>query len=790
MSRFKIIKPDYVYIKLKPNNSIKNNNTHLLARTISNMYKSILQQINREDEKVFRIFKRTYGIPTKGTWKRTGKVSYYVYMEKEKIEFYFIIPAHYYKVMKERISGVWQGITVEKVDDIPQFSEDATKYQMVYEKEDGLSLTTNRTDNDLLTASLNVVDLMEEGDKAGIFYNFIPMSQNGFKYSYESTIQKVKDGQPTDRNKLGLMYVIKMGVSLLDSLIKEVSEAVAGKSIKKDASVMEGIIERLNGDKQVTESTKKKIKGQILQTQILVFAESKNKAVVTQRSYANAISQGFDVISGDNRMIKETYVGKFKWQDTQIAGAKINKLWDEEVQSMISLPGRELLDKYPFMEKVETQETQLPKDLQTGVMCIGETTFRGHRQKAYLTEDDDHKKLATLLVGPSRAGKSNLITHLCIDAIENDECVIIIDYIKKCELSSDVAKCFPKEKVLEISVNDIENMQGLGYNEVGHSDNPFYQYDNAKRQTSNTLALVNAINDGKSQNSCLSSKMERYLESACLAVYITGGSIKDVFGVLLNHKTRHDFIKKVPKAHLVYMQDYIDGLKELDERDSKGVVVGTKTQASIIDRLNVLKRNTYMELMLKKGTENNINLVEEMQKNQVIIISMPEAMFPTKGDKDVLVTYWVTKIWLALQVRADKYNEKDYKKVNLVIDELVQVEGAQRFLASLLLFIAKFGMKPILSCHEIGQLKHMKEDLKGANASYMFIAGCVKDNYTEMKDELLPFTAEDMLNLKRYHSMNYVKTKDGYARFITELPDKVEYRIKKTNKKNAPLVIE
>jgi hypothetical protein len=390
-----------------------------------------------------------------------------------------------------------------------------------------------------------------------------------------------------------------------------------------------------------------------------------------------------------------------------------------------------------------------------------------------------------LLIGPTRAGKSNLISHLSVDAIENKECVIIFDFIKKCELSRDIKACFPAEKVLEITFDDPDKLQGIGYNEVGHSDNAFKQYENAKRQTANTSALVNAVNDQSGDNSKLSPKMERYLESACLVVYITGGSMRDVIGVLLNHTTRYKFISLVPKNQMDNLREYVEGLKELDDRNKDGEVIGTKMQAGIIDRLNALKRNTYMEMMLKKGTENNFNLVEEMQKNQLIVIKMPQAMFTTDGEKDVFTTYWMSKIWLALQVRADKYDEKDLVQVNLVIDEIYQVEHTERFLKSKLSQVAKFGMKPIISCHYINQLKYMRDELRSANASYMLIQGCDEANFKELKNELYPFDAESLQNLKRYHSMNRIKSESGYANFITKLPPKISERINPKKKKDA-----
>jgi len=691
-------------------------------------------------------------------------------MEKEKIEFYFIFPDYIKKVFEEKLSAVWNQVTIEYIyeNDLPHFSQKATKYQMSYVKEDGLSLHTNRTSNELLNATLNVVEVLEKGDKVGVFYNFVPSSQNSFKHSYARTIEKVKKSAPVERNKAGFAYLFKILISILDSLAKDITEVLAGKDEKKsEENVLDALLEKLNGGKQISESTERKGRGQILESQVLVLSESKTK--VREISYATSVADAFEVIAADNKFTKKSYKKDFKYTDTRLPGASTNKVYDEEVQNFINLPGRELIERYSFMDKVDTQETQIPNDLQSGSMNIGEATYRGYTQKAYLSDDEQYKKLMLLLIGPTRAGKSKLMANLSKDAINNGECTIVFDFIKKCELSDEIASCFPKDKVLEISCDDFDKLQGIGYNEVGISNDPFKQYENAKRQTSNTLTLINSVND-TGENSRLTPKMERYLESACLVVYISNGSLKDVFAVLLNHHTRHDYINRVPEKQKEFLSEYIDSLYELDDKNKDGEVIGTRVQAGIIDRLNALKRNTYMELMLKKNTKHNINLVEEMQKNQLIVIKMPQNMFTTDSEKDIFTTYWMTKIWLALQVRADKYDEKDLIKVNLLIDEIYQVDHTEQFLKSKLSQIAKFGMKPIISCHYINQLKYMRDELRSANASYMLIAGCDKKNFDELKEELYPFTAEDLKNLKRFYSLNYIKTKDGYAQFITKLP--------------------
>ena len=150
---------------------------------------------------------------------------------------------------------------------------------------------------------------------------------------------------------------------------------------------------------------------------------------------------------------------------------------------------------------------------------------------------------------------------------------------------------------------------------------------------------------------------------------------------------------------------------------------------------------------------------------------MPETMFSTDGERDVYATYWMAKLWLALQIRGQNVPDRaKLVKVNLVIDELYQVENTEKFLTEKLSRLAKFALKPIISCHYLNQIRYIREELRSANTSYMLISGCDKKNYAELKDELAPFELEDMLALPRFHSLNLIKSKDGYTRFITRLP--------------------
>lgn len=778
----KIIKPEYVFLKLKPNNSIRNNGTHKVSRAISGLYRNVFENIKREEEKLIKVFGKEFNFPTKISIQNSAKISYFVYIEKSKIEFYFIVPNTQLLFIKEKISDVWSNVTIEQVETLPRFNDVASKYQVCFKKEDGLSLAIDRRNNDLLNSNLNVVEMLEEGDKLGLFYNFIPSAQRSWRFQHKETIDKVKKGKPVERDKIGWSYLLKWGISSFDSLFNSIFDVVAGdkkKSILQEDGALLGLLAALNGGNKTSVASIKKGQSIVLPTQIAVISESRNK--VREKNLARSLAQSFDTISEDNELIYKPMKRAFRYTDYSI-GTERNIMGDEEVQNFISIAGRDILEKYNFIEHVETNETQVPEDLQKGVLCIGENTYRGFKQKAYISNDSEYRNLLLLLIAPTRAGKTNLMSNLSIDAIESGECVIIFDFIENCELSDSVAALFPKSKRLDIRCDNVLNIQGMGYNEAILSNDPFEQYDSAKKQTSNLLALVNSIHSSEGH---LTPRMERYLESASLIVFVSGGSIKDVFAVLQSFKQRLEFLKKVPSKLYEYLDEYMDNLDELNEYDkTTGQICGTKSASItfIIDRLNTLKRNAYMERMLKKDTKNNFNLVDEMQKNQLITIQMPQNMFSTEFEKDTCVLYWLTKLWFAAQIRASNIKDKTKRvKVNVLIDELYQCPNSEMFLTTKLSQMAKFILKPIISCHYINQLKHMRNELRSANASYMLISGCDKKNFDELKTELAPYTDEDLKNLKRYHSLNLIKsTAQGYGKFITELPEKVENRIRRS----------
>lgn len=760
---FQLINPVYTYIQIIPHRSIRNYNSSNIAKAISYTYKTINKRIHREQKKIF--------IET------NFKISYIIDIEKDNANFYFLIPVIYKMIIIEKITEIWSKATIKEVKEIPKISEEAMTYSLSYKKVDGLSLNVDKKSNEPLNSILNVMDIMKDQDKLRIAYNFMPMSQLGWKERYEDMLDRVKNNKLLDKKVTSFEYIMKsiLGIVLntLDCILEVLNDFTGGNNENEGENLYNSVMAILGQQNTLSLNTKKKKEATIINTQIAIISDSADKT--RKENNALSVAQSYNVLTEDNELIYKKVKNKIKIENYDFK-IDSNLCSSDECQNFIQIPADTLLKDFKI-NHIENTESEIPEELRSGSMCVGTNIYKGNEQKVYLSSDKDFRNLTLCVIAPTRSGKTNLLKNLARDSIYHGECSILFDFCGECEFSEDVAKTIQKTKILKIDCSDINKLQGLGFNEIfTKSKNKFEVYKSAKMQTAQLVSFVNSINI----NSELEPRMNRYLKAAGIIVFINNGSFKNVFDILQDHVLRKEFINKIPEDQFDNLDEYILALNELDEwsketKNNPKEIVGTKISfvQGILNRLDSIKSNAYMELMLKKGCSQNINLVEEIQKNQLICLKIPESMFSTEEERDIYCSYWINKIWGALQQRHSMLKEEKRVKVNLFFDELYQVPTTQNFLKIKINQIAKKICKPIISCHSLEQIKYIRPELKSANTSYMLISGCNKDNYNELKEELDPYELEDLLNLKRYTSLNLIKCNNGYAKFISTLPGKI-----------------
>lgn len=757
---YEIRKPTYIYLKIVPDSSIRNYNSSAIAKSMALLYRNVFQLIKKENKKI--IIETNF------------KLSYFIDITKTDISFYFIVPLMYKDRIKEKVRNTWKRCTIEEVAAVKEFSPSAVKYQLYTAKEDALSLEIDKKNNEPLNSICNIVEDLNEGDRVGVFYNFIPMGQEQWKYTYAKTIAKLQDGKSVYKDVTAKGIAINI-VSTLCDVLKETFGLIFGaepKNLNENLGFLESAMGIVKNYDLSPETTKKKdtllIKGQIL---VLSEAQDKQKA----EGKAIALAQSFRGIEGDNTLkykpLKEDKKASFNQEGYKIANAEESIFSVEECGNFIQLAGRELQERFGIINRIETMETEVPKELQSGNISIGVNVHKGKETKAYLSTDKEFKYLTLCLVAPTRSGKSTLIENIANDCVKTNECVINFDFCGKCKLSDDLCKVIDDSKIMNIDCVNHEKLEGLGFNEISyHGEDMFLKYRSAKEQSTLLAEFIDSINISNP----LEPRMLRYLKAAAIITFYQKKSTGDALDILEDHVKRSEYIENVKEVP--ELQKQIKTLRELDDCNKQGEITGTKLSfiQGILNRADIVRSNTYMELMLDKGIDNNINLIDEMQKNQLINLRIKESMFKTDIERDIYCLYWLVKIWGALQERMEQMEDNKMRKVNLLIDELYQVPLTQTFLKTKLNQIAKKRCKPIISCHSLEQISYIRPELKSANTSYILIAGCTKDNYKELKEELYPYQLEDLINLKRYTSLNLIKTENNYSTFITKLPPPIK----------------
>lgn len=743
----KIIKNEYVTVQIIPAKSNRNNNTDAIAQIINKMYLKANQLIIRENKKLI--------ISTQ------TKVSYYIHITKDKVEFYFIIPKIHITKFKTKFIEVWKNVEVKEVDRIPIDINKGTKYQLNYKYNDSLSLDVDKRSNDLLNANLSTLEILEAGESIGIFYNFIPTSEreiNYFQVNHSDIINKYKNGNNLKKSKnIGdiLILSIRFLIGFIDDFISSMQNSLNNKKV-------------IGIKREPTLATIKKASKDIIKTQIIISSQSTSRS--REQTLLNSMSNSYRSISNDNELIPKEIKKDIDIYKTYIDNVGVNYATTEEAQNFISIAGRELIEQYNVIDHNKILELKIPKCLEHGEIRIGTVKCKDTVQEAYYSTDKQISRLGRVLMGSMGAGKDYYMVNMAKDIIKAGRGLIVIDYIDKCQLSDNIKAITPKEKLLEIDCSNINQLQTFSYNELKISDDmDIYTKISVSMQKAQQLQiLLDSIND---DNSKLTPRMLRYLYAAATVVFFnnSNASFKNVIDVLLDPVKRENIINSLSVEAKEILIDEIDDLKELTKKDKKGNMENVDNKIDgIIDRISWLKTNFYTKLAFTKDSKDNIDFIEAINQNKVILIKIPEKTFNSKMIRNVLATFYLSKIWLSKQLGATE------NKTELFINEIHQSYNCQLLMEDILVECRKFNLVPTLALHYLGQCTNkLKNSILASGSSFLLISGCDVKAFTELKVhfEKYGYSEADLVELDRYNALCLIKNEENnYSAFVSKLP--------------------
>lgn len=759
---FEIKRAEYTTIQLIPTKSNRNNTTSNIALLINKMFLNLTDIIRIENKKL--------------VITSNMKASYYIHITKEETKFYFIVPTIHLNIFKTKFAATWKNVELKEVNGLPIDINKYSKYQLRYKYNDALSLDVDKKSNDLLNANMSILEVLEANESVGVLYNFIPTGEraiNYFRVLYKDIITRYKNGENIKKNKniwdlfiMACKFILGIAEDLLNSLNKNTQSRTIG--IKK----------------RISPCTERKFDKDICQTQIIVVGKSDSKE--KEKNLCKNMCNTFKSISDDNELNYKKIRKDININQVQINNVAINNTSIDECNNFIALPGAELINQYKSIKHNTTKENPVPEELREGICKLGPIKYKDKNDEVYLNNDEELKSLPHVLLGGSRSGKSTLSINICKNIIDSGEGLIIPDFIKNCELTDIIKAITPNHRLIDIDLSIYSCIQALAYNELMISKymKPYEVNKITRRKTSMMLELVNIMNNDEKQ---LPPKMRKYLGAAArVAFCFNNSSMRDVMRILQLHEVRYEFINKLSNDLKVLLEDSIISLNELDEwskvtkENPVSEVIGTKENKieGIIDRIDFFRENDVIDAMFSKDPSQNIDIVKAMDEGKIIIIRMRDKDFDDKTSKDVLTTFFMQKIWLATKIRGGRENKGKYpSRVTLLIDEVFQVPTAQKILTDTFLQSAKFGLKYMLTLHNLeGLSKEALASLKGANTSYTLISGVDKKAFEELEKEfeVHGYSLDDLLNLKRFDALHLIKGNDGYKAFITHLPPELK----------------
>ncbi|MBS5937734.1 hypothetical protein [Clostridium sp.] len=743
-----IRKPTYIFIKITSHKSIRNFNSTQIAKMIALTYKTLNKKMYKEQKKF--IIECNF------------KISYVIDIVENNANFYFIIPKIIRSELLEKINEIWSKSTIEEVENPFENITQDFIYEVRTTKDDALSLAYDKKSNDPLNYILSVMDVMKSDDRVTMISNFMPRSQFGWIEEYNETMEKVKQNKSLEKATMTPAYIMKMTLLGVISVLDKITEVLCdftGSENNDKQSLYSAIIGVLEQQRELSSNTKNKKQALIIPTQIAVCSN--------KEELCNSVSQSLKVLDEDNEIIYRAVKKKINILDYDFNISK-NIFSVDEISSYIKIPGKALLMQHGI-NHIKVEENNIPKKLQSGTKRLGEATYKGNKIPTFLDTEWNSANTSLTCVGGQGAGKTTFLCNYARDCIKANESVIVLDFIKNCELSEDIAKVTPKDRLIKINLAEESDIQAFSYNEIKIDEHMsvYKKLDIASMQSEQLMSLIDAISIGDP----LSSSMRRLFNSACIIVGVQGNnSLKNVIDCLENYKKRKEYIDSLNEELKAELEDEINTLQEIDEYDKQGNVVGTKSAkiSFILDRVDLLRSNFKLKCMYKGNVKNNIDIKKCIDGNKVILIQMRDSDFPTKLQKNILVTFWITKVWLACQLRGREQEKPN--RCNFIIDEVFQAPTSLSILEYILVQARKFALKPVLSVHYIRQISNIFEALVTSNGSFMLMKGCTEDDFNYLKNRIDNLEYEDLKDMKPYNSLNLINYSDGYSSFITKLP--------------------
>lgn len=652
-------------------------------------------------------------------------VSFETVLEKGKTAFYISVPADTEPLARKAIETAWPKVSVEKAGD-PLGEKPILTSVLELNYHYMFAIRVDRRQIGALSSILETLNMMEKGEKIYIQSLAIPAEPDWYQGAAQA-YEQFKQGDMPQKLQLNKQALGKTGLKLAAGTvlgtISIMTELITGEEPEK-IRLNEGERAMILRDGQLRRETLQKVRGDAYDVSIRVGVCAPHTRA---KALMRMVTMAFRELDGDNFLkVREANVWRKMRERKMPFRLQKDYMSIPEVSRLFVLPTGKLQEKYR-LESIRTLETDIPNRLLQDGIKFGTYTYKSQTKPVYMpTDNHDELCLPRVVIGGMGSGKTRGFgANWMVEAVRNGFGALAVDPAKG-EIGDEVATALPAEKVIRIRLG--EKPVALDWCEVKHSTR-------ARNRLANTIiSFFNTATDEAG------AQTARYIRAAVMAMQT--GKLSEIMRILEDTEYRGKMLERMPDSiHKTTLQTFG---QESEAR-------ARQIMAPIYNRLDTILGDVYLAECME--SDQSIDMVDLMSQRKAVVIDVPKSELGPEA-VDLIVNLLSTKIDLAMTLRA----EENQFPFFVLFDEPHQFIRSARTWKSAAVESRKWRIGYVWLFHSWEQIpRDLAGIIKDAGPHYHLYMSS-KRTFQDLREEIMPFTVEDALKLKRFHAINILRT--------------------------------
>ena len=636
-----------------------------------------------------------------------------------------------------------------------------------------MSLSTDRRTLAPIPEICKTAKALSAGDRALVQIILVPASPDWYQ-GVEEAMQRFKRGEMPGRWAADSQRILQ-GVFLFGARVgAEIMATCAELITDKETPPVEiedpdrAAMVRHGG---LSNATLGKGRQEAFDVTIRLAVES--EAPGRRRTILRSLISAFRGLNGDNELVAKDERNTSKIlqaiAERRPPLSKINPdlLGVDEVARLLQLPPWSLQEEYPI-DNIANRELPAPARMTRPGIMLGSVTQRGDAQPVYWpTDNTDELCLPRVVIGGVGTGKSlGFGAGFAVDAIRAGHSVFAVDVTDgdMADMVRDTLPAdFPGDHIIDLDFGDISMPIGINWSEVAQAG--LQQRHMATRLSSQLVTFLRKFATD------MGPRTQRYIKAAGQVAFSDPNStLLEVLLMLLSDSYREQVIPTIKDPRLRIMWE-----------DFRAMSAGLKSQvtAPVLNRLDTLMGNEYVANCILQRPKNNPQHRIDFRRwadgdergPYCVILRVNKSMLFEEAT-DVLVTYLLSKLWLAILTRIDQPISAR-KPAFLIMDEPHQYLGGARggvasTWASMITESRKWRLGLVFLFHDWQQMGPLGRLLKSAAPHYTLYSSS-KDTFRELQEEIAPYTVEEAMEMPTHYALNVIRAGNKYHRLLVQM---------------------